>query len=356
MEILGSAQQRQLMTFGIAAAGAASFWLMGLILPFLFGPLCACLLAALLGFRLKGVPQIAAGARTIIGVAAGASVQPETLQQIPSMAASVALVPFYIGLIAVIGVPFFARVYKFDPVTSYYAAMPGGFQDMVVFGQEAGGDVRALSLIHATRVLVIITIAPFLMTHLFGLELTQPIGAPAADLPISEMLLMVAAALVGWKGGERIGLFGASVLGPLIVTGALSLMGFIHFRPPAEAILTAQFFIGMGIGVFYTGITLYELKRDVSAGIAYVVILAVLAAIFTEFVVFFGLASGVEGFLAFAPGGQAEMLILAIVAGAGLDYVVVHHLTRVLLVISLAPLVARALRLRKKPGPDHDPT
>jgi uncharacterized protein len=48
----------------------------------------------------------------------------------------------------------------FDPATAWYAAMPGGLADMVTFGQEAGADVRALSLIQATRVLIIVLAAP----------------------------------------------------------------------------------------------------------------------------------------------------------------------------------------------------
>ena len=260
------------------------------------------------------------------------------------MAASVALVPVYVAMIGLVGVPFFRKVYGFDWATSWYSAMPGGLQDMVIFGQEAGGDVRALSLIHATRVMIIVTVAPLILTQGFHVSLDKPVGAPAASLPVSEMALMVAAALIGWKGGERIRLFGASILGPMIVTGALSLGGLIHHRPPAEAILAAQYFIGLAIGVGYVGVTLHELRRDVMAGIWFVAMLAVLAALFTEIVVAFGLARPVDGFLAFAPGGQAEMTVLAIIVGADLGYVVVHHLTRVLLVITGAPVAARIFR------------
>ncbi|NRB34034.1 MAG: AbrB family transcriptional regulator [Rhodobacteraceae bacterium] len=227
--------------------------------------------------------------------------------------------------------------------TPWYASMPGGLQDMIVFGKEAGGDPRALSLIHATRVLIVITVAPIVLTQLFGAELSNPAGAPARDLPLHEMALMVVAALVGWKGGERIGLFGAAIVGPLIMTMALSLGGLIHTRPPAEAIIAAQFFIGMGVGVGYSGITLAEIRRIVLAGVAFVLILAALAALFTEAVVLLGLAGPVDGFLAFAPGGQAEMTVLAIVTGADLGYVVVHHLTRLVLVITCAPLAARLI-------------
>ena len=63
----------------------------------------------------------------------------------------------------------------------------------------------------------------------------------------------------------------------------------------------------------------------------------------TEAVVLLGLAGPVDGFLAFAPGGQAEMTVLAIVTGADLGYVVVHHLTRLVLVITCAPLAARLI-------------
>ncbi|MEM6762410.1 MAG: AbrB family transcriptional regulator [Pseudomonadota bacterium] len=329
------------MTLILAGIGTAIFAAAALPLPFLFGPMFMCLGAALLGLPLKGLGVVAKGARTILGVAVGASITPAVIAQLPDMAVSVAILPAYIAAIALIGVPFFHKVLGFDKVTSWYAAMPGGLQDMVIFGAEAGADVRALSLIHATRVAIIVTLVPIIIIHGFGAEFQNPIGAPAASLPLHELGLMVVAALVGWKGAERLGLFGASILGPMIVTGALSLGDLIHTRPPAEAILAAQFFIGIGIGVGYVGVTLAELRRDVAAGVAYVVLLAVLAAIFTEIVVLLGLAPPLDAFLAFAPGGQAEMTVLAIIAGAGLDYVVLHHLARIFIVITGAPIAFR---------------
>ena len=343
---LDSPISQRLMTLLFAGIGVAVFWVFDLPLPFLFGPMFACLVAALAGFRLKGFGQVSVAARTILGIAIGASITPAVVARLPEMALSVAIVPFYIALIALIGVPFFRHVWKFDQPTAYYAAMPGGLQDMVIFGIEAGGDARALSLIHATRVLIVVTLAPIFLTQLYGQSLTNPLGVPASELPIHEMALMVVAALVGWKGGERLGLFGASILGPMIVAGALSLGNVLHGRPPAEAILTAQFFIGCGIGVHFVGVSWRELSRDVAAGAAYVVVLSILAAIVAYVVTHVGLAAGTEAFLAFAPGGQAEMTVLAIVAGADLGYVIAHHLTRIVLVIIGSPIIARLMRRR----------
>lgn len=338
-----SPHTRRALTFGLAAGGAALFWGLDLPLPMLFGPMAFCLAGALLHLPLKGFGQVSVAARTILGVAVGASITPELFHALPRMALSIALVPVFIALIGLVGVPFFRKLWGFDPPTAYYAAMPGGLQDMVIFGTEAGGDPRALSLVHATRVLIIVTVAPFFLSHVYGVGLTNPIGARAVDIPLHELALMVVAALVGWKGGERIGLFGASILGPMIVTAVLSLAGIIHIRPPAEAILTAQFLIGCGIGVQFLGITWGELTRVVLAGVAYVLVLAVLAAGFSGLVTTLGLGHPVEAFLAFAPGGQAEMTVLAIVTGADLGFVITHHLTRIILVIVGAPMVARLL-------------
>jgi len=338
----------QALTIGLSAVGALVFIAIDLPLPFLFGPLAACLLAALVGLRLEGAGQVAVAARTILGVAVGASITPDVVHELPRIAASALFVPVYVCLIGLIGVPFFTRIYGFDRATAYYAAMPGGLPDMVVFGGEAGADVRALALIHATRILLTVAIAPVLLVQLFDVTLANPVGAPARDIPIDQALLLCGAALVGWKGGEKLGLIGPTILGPLIVTAVLSLTGVIHQRPPAEAIQFAQFFIGGGIGVSYVGITLREVRKDVVAGLVFALILAILAFLMMEIVVQAGFAGPIEGFLSYTPGGQAEMAILAIIAGADLGFVVVHHLLRLFVVIAGAPVFAHFIGIRSR--------
>jgi membrane AbrB-like protein len=279
--------------------------------------------------------------RTILGVAVGASITPQVLAGVPDIAASLLFVPLFIAVIAMVGYPLFRRVFGFDHATAWYGAMPGGLQDMLVFGQEAGGDIRALSLIHATRVLVIVTVAPLIMTAFWSVDLSLPPGEPMRSVSGLELLLMMGCGFFGWKLAERARLFGASILGPMILTMALSLSGLIQHRPPAEMIQLAQYFIGIAVGSKYAGITLRELRLHVAAGLVYSLILALISLAFIEIIMRMRLASGLDAFLAFLPGGQAEMIVIAIIAGADLAYVVSHHLLRIVLVIVLAPIVAR---------------
>jgi len=341
--LTGDETRRLLGTLVIAASGVLLFEILGLPLPFLFGPMGACLIAALAGFRLKEIKATSIGARCILGVAVGASITPALLAQIPQMATTLLLVPVYVIVIGAIGVPFFTRLFGFDRATAYFSSMPGGLQDMVIFGIEAGGNARSISLVQASRLLIITTVVPVLLANFYGVSFNRPIGTHIWEMPVYELLIMAAAAIGGWRIAVALGLFGASILGPFLLSALLSIVGILHFRPPAEAILFAQFFIGMGIGVYYIGTTWRELQHDVLAGVAFAFVLAILTTLFTIAARLVGGAHPVEAFLSFAPGGQAEMAVLAIVTGADLGFVVVHHVVRMVTVVTGAPLIAGRL-------------
>ena len=335
---------RVAFTFVIAGIGVAVFHVAALPLPWLLGPIAACLVAALSGIKMGGIKLLNEGMRTILGLAVGATFTPVVLGSVALMWPTLMLIPVMVIAIGLVGVPYFPRIWGYDFATSYYATMPGGLQDMLVFGEEAGGNPRTLSLIHATRVLVIVVALPFILQGVFGADLSNPPGAPARNVPVGQLLLMLASAIVGWQGARWVGMFGASILGPLIVAAALAMSGLLVFRPPVEAIWAAQFFIGMSVGMKYTGITMAEVRRDLAAGFGFCGILIVLTLIFVEAVYGLGLADGMDALLAFAPGGQAELTVLALIVGADMAFVVAHHVLRIFVVILGAPLFARMLK------------
>ena len=332
------------LTFAIAGVGVAAFHAAALPLPWLLGPIAACLIAALSGVQMGGIKRLNEGMRTILGVAVGATFTPVLLASMVGMWPTLLMIPLMVVAIGLVGVPYFQRVWGYDFATSYYSTMPGGLQDMLVFGEEAGGNPRTLSLIHATRVLVIVVALPFILQGFWGADLSNPPGAPAREVPPLQLALMLGCAIVGWQGAKRIGMFGASILGPLIVAAICAMTGLLQHRPPVEAIWAAQFFIGMGVGMKYTGITMAEVRRDLAAGFGFCAILMVLTLVFVEAVYGLGLAPGMDALLAFAPGGQAELTILALIVGADMAFVIAHHVLRIFVVILGAPLFARMFK------------
>ena len=335
---------KTVFAFLVAGFGVSVFKLFDLPLPWLLGPIFACLIAALAGVPMAGLKPLNNSMRTILGVAVGATLTPAVIATFPSMWPTLLLVPVMTIAIGLTGVPYFRRVWGYDFATAYYSTMPGELQDMLIFGEEAGGKVRTMSLIHATRVMVIVVALPFLLNGIWKVDLSNPPGEPFAAVPVQELLIMGFCAIVGWRLAKWVGLFGASILGPLLLTTAVTLAGGLENRPPAEAIWAAQFFIGMSIGSKYAGITWAELRHDVLAAVGFCVILIVLTLVFVEGIYGLGLAPGMETLLAFAPGGQAELTVLALIVGADMAFVIAHHVLRIFVVILGAPLAARWAR------------
>ncbi|SFR34491.1 AbrB family transcriptional regulator [Litoreibacter janthinus] len=329
------------ITYAIAGSGVAVFLALGLPLPWLLGPIFACLFAALAGVRMRGNRLVNDAMRSVLGVAVGATFTTALLVSMAAMWPTLLMIPVMVACIGAIGVPYFQRVWGFNFATSYYSAMPGGLQDMLAFGEEAGGDVRALSLIHATRVMVIVVALPFILQGYWDVDLSNPPGAPVKSIAVSQLLLMVFCGIVGWRVAKALGMFGSSILGPLILAAIMALLGILQHRPPAEAIWMAQFFIGMTVGTKYAGVTMQEVRTDVTAALGFCLILIVLTFVFAEAIHLANLAPPLETLLAFAPGGQAEMTVLALIVGADMAFVIAHHVLRIFVVILGAPVAAR---------------
>ena len=328
----------------ICLLGAAIFLWLELPLPWLFGPLFSCLLAALIGINLYSIKILSDAMRTILGVAVGATVTLSFLLALPGFWNTLIFIPITVILSGIIGVWYFQKLCGYDFPTAYYSSMPGGLQDMLVFGEEAGGNVRAMSLIHATRVLVIIIALPILLTFIWGISLDKPPGDPIRNFEIEQLIILGICGIAGWKIASFLGMFGASILGPLILTAIASITGILHTRPPVEAIWAAQYFIALGIGVKYVGVTAQEIRKDILAGLGFCIFLLVITLSIVSLVINYNLAPAVDAMLSMAPGGQAELVVMALIVGADLGFVVAHHLFRIFIVILGAPIMERFMK------------
>lgn len=337
---------RRALALAIGIVGALIFVALKFPLPWLLGSMFACVVASIAGAPVAGPGILARGFRTVFGVAIGASFTPALLGRMAEMGLSLALLPLYVASIGLVGYPFFRRFCGFDRPTAFYSAMPGGLPDMTAFGAAAGADIRVLSLIHATRVMVIVSVLPLVMHWWFGVTIAgRPVpGTTLADFDLGQLAIQTACAMFGWWAAKRLKISGATIIGPLVVTAALSFAGVVQGRPPVELIVVAQLMIGVSIGVRYAGAGTALLVRSILAAAGYCVFLAILSAAFTTIDTVAGLAPPLDAVLAFAPGGQAEMTVVAIVAHADVAFVALHHVTRVFLVVLGAPLVQRFFR------------
>ena len=107
--------KRRLFTACIAAAGVGLFLWFRLPIPFLLGPMFLCLIFSLGGAQLEGMGWLGSAFRTVLGVAAGASITPDVMQAVPEMALSLAVLPVFVICTALVSYPLMRRGFGFDP-------------------------------------------------------------------------------------------------------------------------------------------------------------------------------------------------------------------------------------------------
>ena len=73
------------------------------------------------------------------------------------------------------------------------------------------------------------------------------------------------------------------------------------------------------------------------------IIMALFSGLFIFIAYYFFGFPVVSTLLAFSPGGQTEMNLIALLVGANVPYITIHHIMRLFIVMNLAPLVAKRL-------------
>ncbi|NCW13788.1 MAG: AbrB family transcriptional regulator, partial [Rhodobacteraceae bacterium] len=163
---------------------------------------------------------------------------------------------------------------------------------------------------------VIVVLLPILLTSVWQVTLDQTPGKPVHSFALNQLLVLGFCAIVGWKIAAYFNMFGATILGPLLLTAFASITGILQTRPPAEAIWAAQYFIALGIGVKYVGISIEEIRKDILAGLGFCVFLLLLSLVIVSFIVLYDRAPAIEAVLSLMPGGQAELVVMALIVGA----------------------------------------
>ncbi|WP_207476570.1 AbrB family transcriptional regulator [Arenibaculum pallidiluteum] len=330
------------------AGGALAAWA-SLPLAWMIGSMVACAVAAMAGLRVAVPPRLRAVMIMVLGVMLGSAFTPSILGQAGAWALSLGGLALYVCAATAVGIWYLRRIAGFDPVTAYFTAAPGGLNEMVLVGGAMGGDDRMIALVHSVRIMIVVMTIPFWFRIFEGYVPggRGALGPGMGAIPAWDLMLLAVCAL-GAPVAARLRLPAAALIGPMLASAALHLAGVTDGRPPGVLVAAAQIVVGAALGCRFAGVGLRTIGRAaaVAAGLTVAMLgLAVAMALALERVTD---AAGETLVLAYAPGGLAEMSLIALALHADVAYVSTHHVFRILMIVTLAPAVFRLLRL--KPG------
>jgi membrane AbrB-like protein len=250
-------------------------------------------------------------------------------------------------------VSYFRRVAGYDPVTAFFAGMPGGLMEMVLIGEEKGGDARIIALVHSARILLVVMTLPFIVQSIEGVSLggTRVSGPSFMQTPLSAELWLLGCGLVGVMLGHALRLPAKFLLGPMIVSALVHLLGWSDSAPPYEIVNTAQLILGVTVGCRFVGTPPATILRVLLLSVGSTIILLACTIGFAWAVAKVSIYGHVPLILASSPGGLAEMSLIALALHTEVAFVAAHHIIRVFLVmVGAGPLFGLIIGPQKPAG------
>ena len=337
------------LTFTIALIGAAAgYWLhlpMGILLGAMgFVAIFAISGRAIFGVRVMFPAKLRMGFVPIIGLGIGGSFTPTVMGQIPSWWLSLLALALFIPMAHFIGYLIY-RAGGLDRPTALFGSVPGGLIESVTLGEQVGGDVQMLALLQFLRLIFTIVLVPvsfmILTGHMVGSAAV--VGVIRAPLGLLDGTILLAAGAAGLMIGRLLHLPAAIMTGPLLGSALVHLLGYVEGVPPTWAIGLTQIVIGATLGARFAGLPKGAISRASRLALANVLAAMVLAIGFGYLVHTVSGQSVSAVFLAFAPGGLAEMSLIALSLNIGMIYVAMHHVIRIFLSVIIAQYATRWL-------------
>ncbi|MDH3232844.1 MAG: AbrB family transcriptional regulator [Alphaproteobacteria bacterium] len=330
------------------AGGAAANWV-GLPLAWMIGAMVFTTIASVAGAPVAMARTARGVMVTVLGVMLGSAFAPGMTGRILDWWPTIVILTVYCATITGVLMVYFRKIAGHSWTTSYFAGAPGGLNEMIIVGGEMGGDVRTIALVHGMRVLLVVLVVPFGFMLIGDYDQTArpPSGDEFTSLGVRDIAVLTACGVFGALGARAIKLPAAFVTGPMILSAIVHMTGLTDSKPPTELIAAAQVVMGTAVGCRFAGLPLRIIGRTLAEAAGSTTIMLGLTVLFALLLQPLAETSFQAIVLSFAPGGLAEMSLIALALGIDAAFVSTHHIIRIIIVVIAAPIIFRLLKRRQ---------
>lgn len=335
------------LSLGVGAMGGAVFAALSVPLAWMLGPMVVNIVASVRGAPVLVPHGVRVVTLCIIGVFLGGSFSPDLLARAGEWALSFSLMAVFIPLITLVAGGYYVYVAGFDRPTAMFSGAPGTLTAMVIIGGESGADERMIALTQGLRVVIVVFLMPLLVTLALSTGPSSasvlPEGGPFQWI---ELVFLFIAAVVGLGLARTFKLPASAMTGAMLTSAGLYLSGVVSWRPPDLVLWVCLWVLGSAIGSRFSTVTAETFYRVSRHAIA---VTALVMAVSAAFAVLVSALTGVAfltALLSFTPGGVAEMCLIAIAFDIDPAFVALHHLVRIVILITTAPFAAKWIQAR----------
>ena len=273
----------------------------------------------------------------VVGLMIGAQVTSDLIAQFRYVWISLIGVTLFVPLAFGVNYLIFRIIGRYNPVTAFYSAAPGGLMESIALGENRGCDIKTLTTQQFLRIIFVIVLVPTAMSLWLG----KPVGSSGGEsiasngtsLPMATIVVSAIAALGGLYLGRLVRFPASQLTGPLFVAAIINVSGIATIAMPEIILIVSQIVIGTSLGSRFAGLTGKMLVKAVVLSLLSVCAMLTIGIIISLSLVHLNKTPFDVLLISFSPGGIIEMALIALTLGTNPALVSLHHIYRILLTI-----------------------
>ena len=338
------------ITLALAFVGGFIFAHYKFPMPWVLGAMSFCTVAAMCGVRIWQPRWLTVSMTMVLGLLFGTTIAPDIFARVIEWLPSVIAIFVFVLVTTAASMIYMRKVVGADNVTAYYSSAPGGVIPMTAMAAHYGGEMRLVALVQSMRLIATVVIVPISFALFGDYHPTGAAGTGGAlkDLPLYDVPVMIAMALGGWGLAKVCRLPAPDLVGPMIVMALAHATGTFSAPFPDPLVAFAQMCVGARLGAGFYRLNFRTFGKQLFHSCMVALLMLAMGLVFSFAVAPLTNEPMSALILAYAPGGIAEMSIIAFNLKIEVVFVITHQLIRFLFVVALVPAAVWAFKMKPK--------
>jgi uncharacterized protein len=312
-------------------------------LAWFLGPMLATSLASLMGLKIKMPKLILSSILILLGLYIGNYIDKSLFAQMHQWIWTSLIMLVYIIFSVLIVSKYLEKFSKYERKTSIFSAAPGALGPLMILAEDEKTDLSQVATSHLIRLIIIITIFPFIVSSFYNVESMEVAQKVLKDQNLFHLLILIISSIILIYFFDKLKIPAALLSGTLVASGFLQITEIATYQISPNIIDYCLLILGASVGCRFANKTFSEIARNALHSFVatfLLVILGLIAALVASLIIdknFFTLL------LSYCPGGIYEVAVIAIFFDLDPEFVSFHHIIRLLMILFIVPVMLKII-------------
>lgn len=317
-------------------------------LAWFLGPMIATSLAALLGVKLRMPRLILSLTLILLGLYIGNYIDKDLFSKIHEWAFTSLIMLIYILASIFIVSKYLQKFSNYEKKTSIFSAAPGALGPLMILAEDQKSDLSHVATAHLIRLIIIVTIFPFLVSNFYGVESTNLAQEVFEEQNNYHLMTLIVFSIILIYFFDKIKFPAALLSGTLVASGFLQFTDIASYKISPDVVDYSLLILGASVGCRFLDKSFKEIRSNAFHSFI-ATLLLVFLGLFAAYIASLVIDKNIFSLiLSYCPGGIYEVAVIAIFFDLDPEFVSFHHIIRLLMILFIVPIILKIIKKTRR--------